>query len=85
MFRELLKVLDAAAEANLPGWSIEQMKFWKSEAGVEYMEARIRVGEEELYVRLKSNEGSIRVAGVQLYTKRELSRRKDSNVKESRD
>lgn len=85
MFRELLKVLDTAAEANLPGWSIESMKFWKTEAGVEYMEARIAVAEEVLWVRLKGHEGSIRVAGVHLYTKRELSRGKDSDAKESRD
>lgn len=80
LFRELLNVLNSAAEANLPGWSIEEMKYWKSAAGIEYMEVRIHVSEEELFVRLKSDGPSVRVAGVKLYTKRELSRRKDSDV-----
>ena len=85
MFRELLNVLNSAAEAQLPGWSIEEMKYWKSKAGVEYMETRIHVGKEELWLRLKSDGPSVRVAGVRLYTERELSRRKDSDAEESRD
>lgn len=85
MFRRLLSVVNAAAEANLPGWSIDEMKYWKSKAGVEYMETRIHVGEEELWLRLKTDGERIRVAGVRLYTKGELSRRKDSSAEEPRD
>lgn len=85
MFRELLNVLNSAAEAQLPGWSIEEMKYWKSKAGVEYMETRINVGKEQLWLRLKADGPTIRVAGVRLYTERELSRRKESNVEETRD
>jgi len=74
----MLKVFSVAADAKLPGWSIDEMKYWKSVGGKEYLEVTIRVGEEALWIRLRSTEEGYRLGGVKFYTKRELSRRKDS-------
>lgn len=81
MIESVLKVLSTIADQKLPGWSIDEMKYWRSDAGVEYMEVRIAVIEEVLWLRLKVHESSIRVAGVKLYTKRELSRGRGPNGK----
>lgn len=85
MFSQMLSVLSGLADEKLPGWSLRELKYWFSKSGVEYMEVRLKVFDEELWLRLKGHEGTFRIAGVRLYTKSELSEKVSPRVQEEGD
>jgi len=66
MFTQLVSVLESAMNQHLEGWSIRTLKFWVNAEGVDYCEANIRIGEDELYVRLRGHENTIRLVAVEL-------------------
>jgi hypothetical protein len=66
MFESIVDLLNHSASLHLNGWSVESFRFWKTEQGAGYAEVKISIFEEELFIRLREYEGSIRVVAAQV-------------------
>jgi len=75
MFSRLFGVLTSLMDEHLPGWEILDFRYWKAENGNTYCEVKIQVFEEELHIRLREHEDSLRVVNATLHKKSQRDRR----------
>lgn len=68
MFQSIVDLLNHSASLHLNGWSVESFRYWTTDTGSSYAEVKINVFDEQLFIRLREYEGSIRVVAAQVNT-----------------